>query len=106
MDRYLGLPVGNADLVWVLGSLARLHRRSFDAELLLQQFPPPHAVASLVAAAQALGFDTRLTHESLDRLTRADLPCVAVLAAQAEDAAPDAPPIAAQLVLLTGVEAG
>jgi ATP-binding cassette, subfamily B, bacterial HlyB/CyaB len=117
MDRYLGLPVGNADLVWVLGSLARLHRRPFDAELLLQQFPPPHAVASLVAAAQALGFDTRPAHQSLDRLTRADLPCVAVLAAPSREPArppaegaganPDgASPVAAQLVLLTGIDAG
>jgi ATP-binding cassette, subfamily B, bacterial HlyB/CyaB len=106
MDRYLGLPVGNADLVWVLGSLARLHRRPFDAELLLQQFPPPHAVASLLAGAQALDFDTRVFHQTLDRLTRADLPCVAVLAAPSPVAAPDASPLAAQLVLLTGMDAG
>ena len=103
MDRYLGWPVGSADLVWVLGSLARLHRRPFDAELLLQQFPPPHAVESLLAAAQALDFDARRTHQSLDELTRADLPCVAVLAASLSA---EASPPAARLVLLTGVDAG
>jgi len=109
MDRYLGQPVSSADLVWVLGSLARLHRRRFNAELLLQLFPPPHAVASLIAGAQALDFDPRLFHDTLDRLTRADPPCVAVLAAPSADATeatPDAPSVTAQLVLLTGLDAG
>lgn len=114
MDRYLGLPVGNADLVWVLGSLARLHRRPFDAELLLQQFPPPHAVASLIAGAQALDFDARLSHESLDRIARADLPCVAVMlapssateaSANEEKVSEDTAPASAGLVLLVAVDA-
>ena len=84
MDRYHGLPVNGADLVWALGSIAGLHRKPFDAQLLLQQFPPPYSVASLISAAQALGFDARFGPDKLDRVNRADLPCLAVLVADTD----------------------
>ena len=90
MDRYYGLPVDGADLVWALASVAGLHRKPFDVRLLLQQFPPPYSVASLVSAAQALGFDTRFGPNKLDRIKRADLPCIAVLIAQPADDNPPA----------------
>ena len=43
------------DLVWALASLCGVHRVPLDARALLQQFPPPLTVASLVNAAAALG---------------------------------------------------
>jgi subfamily B ATP-binding cassette protein HlyB/CyaB len=43
------------DLVWALATLCGIHRIPFDARALLQQFPPPLTVASLVNAAAALG---------------------------------------------------
>jgi len=73
MNRYYGLPVEGAHLVLAFASIAGLHRKAFDAQLLLQQFPPPHAIASLIAAAQALGFDTRFCPSKLERLNRAGL---------------------------------
>jgi subfamily B ATP-binding cassette protein HlyB/CyaB len=89
MDRYYGLPIDGADFVWVLGSIAGLHHKPFDAQLLLQQFPPPYSVASLISAAQALGFETRFGSEKLDHINRTDLPCLAVLIAE-----PNAPVLA------------
>jgi subfamily B ATP-binding cassette protein HlyB/CyaB len=86
MDRYYGLPVSGVDLAWALASIAGLHRKPFDAELLLQQFAPPYSVASLVAAAHELEFDAHVDSVDLNTLARTDLPCIAVLIA-AEDAA-------------------
>ena len=57
MDRCYGLPVSGADFAWALGSTAGLHRKPFDAKLLLQQFAPPSCLASLIAAEQELDFD-------------------------------------------------
>lgn len=104
MDRYYGLPVNGADLVWALASIAGLHRKPFDAQLLLQQFPPPHSIASLVSGAQALGFDTRFGPNTLDRISRTNLPCIAVLIARpvanAQSAAPH-PGVKSELSLQT-----
>jgi subfamily B ATP-binding cassette protein HlyB/CyaB len=119
MDRYYGLPVDGADFVWALGSIAGLHRKPFDAQLLLQQFPPPYSVAALISAAQALGFDTRFGPEKLDQVKRADLPCLAVLIAepdpsalpgaqpetQAQPAPDAATPTKGEVVLLTALDA-
>ncbi|UCH48979.1 MAG: hypothetical protein JSU95_04050, partial [Betaproteobacteria bacterium] len=82
MDRHYGLPVDGADLIWALATISGLHRKPFDAQLLLQQFPPPYSVASLISAAHALGFDTRFGPENLNHINRADLPCLAVLIAE------------------------
>ena len=49
-----------AHLLWALGSLCALHRKSFDAHLLAQEFPAsaenPYDESTLIRAAQALGF--------------------------------------------------
>ncbi len=60
-----------ADFVWALQTLCAVHRRQFDAQLLLQQFPPPYDEAALVRAARGLGFKTQLraiTPQVLDQL--------------------------------------
>lgn len=106
MDRYHGVPIGAADLVWALGSLARLHRRPFDAELLLQQFPPPYCIESLVAACRALGLKAIIFHRNLAAVSRSDLPCVAIVAGNEQS--PSAQTTTAQptmgLVLLTALD--
>ena len=89
MDRYYGLPVSSADLAWALASIAGLHRKPFDAELLLQQFAPPYSVASLVAAAQGLGFDAHIDSTDLNNIARTNLPCIAVLIAAGDPTQPE-----------------
>ncbi len=49
-----------ADFVWALQTLCAVHRRPFDLQLLLQQFPPPYDEAALVRATRSLGFKTQL----------------------------------------------
>jgi subfamily B ATP-binding cassette protein HlyB/CyaB len=48
-------PIEAADLLWALASLCGVHRVPFDARLLLQQFPPPLSVATLLRAVSAIG---------------------------------------------------
>jgi subfamily B ATP-binding cassette protein HlyB/CyaB len=56
-------PIEAADLLWALASLCGAQRLPFDARLLLQQFPPPLTLASLMHGATALGL--RLSRRSL-----------------------------------------
>ena len=48
------------DFVWALQTLCAVYRSPFDAQLLLQQFPPPYDEAALVRAARGLGFKAQL----------------------------------------------
>ncbi|MDO8386178.1 MAG: peptidase domain-containing ABC transporter [Polaromonas sp.] len=60
-----------ADLLWALQTLCAVYSRPFDAQLLVQQFPPPYDEAALVRAARGLGFKTQLraiTPHVLDQL--------------------------------------
>ncbi|HXJ08868.1 MAG TPA: hypothetical protein VNH12_05125, partial [Burkholderiales bacterium] len=66
-------------MIWLLGSLCRIHRVPFDAALLLQQFPPPYGRESLIEAARALGFKAGETTLSAPRLREAPLPLIAFL---------------------------
>jgi len=93
MDRYYGLPIGDADFVWALEVVARLHGKPFDAQLIRQLFPPPHSIAALIAAADELGFEGHVEFDGLDRLAPTDLPCIAVLIAQTP--ATDVPAVSA-----------
>src|SRR5258706_15113250 len=67
------------DWLWLLGSLCRLSRVPFDAELVSQQFPPPHSFLTLHEAAHALGF--RTGERSLAAVDPSALahPCIALL---------------------------
>lgn len=56
---HLDTPIETAELVWALASLAGAQRAPFDARALLQQYPPPLSIATLIHAAGALGL--RLT---------------------------------------------
>jgi subfamily B ATP-binding cassette protein HlyB/CyaB len=121
MDRFHGLPVGEEDFVWVLGSLERLHGIPFDPVLTVQQFPPPFTCDSLLVAAQALGFNFRLDYTGPSRTAALELPCFAVLmqpeggtpdrpsASRLQESNPDKPPtddqvVSSRLVLITGLD--
>ncbi|MBI3902674.1 MAG: peptidase domain-containing ABC transporter [Nitrosomonadales bacterium] len=44
------------DMLWVIGSLSRMFRMPFSAQLVLQQFPPPYTRTTLLNILQTLGF--------------------------------------------------
>lgn len=60
------------DFVWVLGSIAQLHRIPFSPALQSQQFPPPYTHAKLLEALQSLGL--RVGVSSADSAGAASLP--------------------------------
>ena len=62
------------DFVWALQTVCAVHKKPFDAALLLQQFPPPYDEAALVRAAQALGFRSQLRDVPLEQLAQLPLP--------------------------------
>jgi len=78
--------------VWLLGSLCRLNRSAFDADLVLQQFPAPHSLSRLLEAARALGFRSGLAELSDAALEDAPLPFVAFARDAAENSATGATP--------------
>ncbi|MDP3812055.1 MAG: peptidase domain-containing ABC transporter [Hydrogenophaga sp.] len=47
------------EAVWLLGSLAGLHRKPFDAELLIKRFAPPWDLPTLIEALAGLGLKAR-----------------------------------------------
>jgi ATP-binding cassette, subfamily B, bacterial HlyB/CyaB len=67
------------DFVWALQTVCALHKKPFDAALLLQQFPPPYDEAALVRAAQALGFKSQLRDVPLEQLAQLPLPLLVEL---------------------------
>lgn len=76
-------PIEAADLVWALASLAGAQRVPFDARMLLQQFPPPLSLASLMHAGAALGARAHMRQVTARELKAARFP---LLAARREDA--------------------
>jgi subfamily B ATP-binding cassette protein HlyB/CyaB len=67
------------DFVWALGSACALNRKPFDANLLLQQIPPPYTTDSIVEAARALGLRVKRLDCNAKRLSSLALPCVVLL---------------------------
>jgi subfamily B ATP-binding cassette protein HlyB/CyaB len=95
-----------ADLVWMLGSLCRIHRMPFDAALVAQQFPPPHSAATVFEAAAALGLKAGHCDVAGRSLAELTFPLVAEFcdAGAAAPVAADAPgyvqPAPARLALI------
>ena len=84
------------DFIWVVGSLAQIHRIPFDPALILQQFPPPYTQVTLIEAARALGFRVgESVAPSGAAFAKLRFPCVAFLRVDVAPAAP-APEQAAQ----------
>lgn len=64
---------------WLLGNLCSLYHLPFDGRLLIQQFPPPHILASFLEAAKALGLQLgSLAFEHID-WQRINAPVVAFM---------------------------
>jgi ATP-binding cassette, subfamily B, bacterial HlyB/CyaB len=59
--------ISSGKFAWAVGSLCALHKKPFNAELLLNQFAPPYSDASLIEAIRAVGLKARLhaSHPSL-----------------------------------------
>lgn len=77
--RSHNLPLREDVFVWALGSLSRCHRRPFEPDLVLQQYPPPYNIGGFIRAAQALGFKTGLKQAKAETLHRLALPCGALM---------------------------
>ena len=54
-DAGLTHALSTEQAVWLLGSLAGLHRKPFDAELLIKRFAPPWDLPTLIEALAGLG---------------------------------------------------
>lgn len=70
------------DWLWLLGSLCRLSRVPFDAQLVSQQFPPPHSSLTLREAVHALGFRTGERSAASVHPSELTYPCIAFLRAR------------------------
>jgi subfamily B ATP-binding cassette protein HlyB/CyaB len=68
--------------------LAGFHRRPFDAELVIQRFPPPIDLPTLIEALDALGLKAGLAHWPEAELLALPLPAVALLNTPAPEATP------------------
>jgi subfamily B ATP-binding cassette protein HlyB/CyaB len=73
-----GFTLSRLSLLWVLGSYCQLIRRPFDAELLMQQFPPPYTTDTLVHASRSLGLKIQSLRRSADQLHTLPCPFIAV----------------------------
>ena len=70
-------PIEAAELLWALAGLCGVQRVPFDARAVLQQFPPPLNIATLMHAATALGLRVSLKPMVARDLKHALLPLVA-----------------------------
>jgi len=66
------------DLLWALASLCGAQRVAFDARLVLQQFPPPLDIATLIHATRALGMTASIERVAARDLKHSLLPLVAL----------------------------
>jgi ATP-binding cassette, subfamily B, bacterial HlyB/CyaB len=60
-----------------VGSLCALHKRPFNAELLLSQFPPPYSDESLISAIRAVGLKVKPTQSIASNLSTCPTPFLA-----------------------------
>jgi len=79
MRDQAGLAFSHADLLWLVGSLAQLHRIPADLDLLGREFPPPHDMASLHQALRAIGLTSSARRVDVRGISRLKLPCVVFL---------------------------
>jgi ATP-binding cassette, subfamily B, bacterial HlyB/CyaB len=62
---------------WAVGSMCAVHKKPFDAGLLLSQFVPPYVEASLLQAFSALGFKIKSLKSSSAELASLPFPMLA-----------------------------
>jgi len=71
-------PIETADLLWALASLCGVQRMAFDARLVLQQYPPPLCIATLIHAGGTLGLKVSRRSVPARELRQAVLPVLAL----------------------------
>lgn len=69
--------IDTSSALWLLGSLAGYFRRPFDAALVLQRFPPPFDLPSLIEALEVLGLKAGLANWPVGKVGGMPLPAVA-----------------------------
>jgi ATP-binding cassette, subfamily B, bacterial HlyB/CyaB len=62
------------EVLWLLGSFCALTRKSFDPELFVQRYPPPHSEDVLAQAAADLGLQLQQRQDSLAAILAWRLP--------------------------------
>jgi subfamily B ATP-binding cassette protein HlyB/CyaB len=82
----LDVPLASVHFIWALGAISQLKRIPFAAELVAQQFPPPHSSATLLQAAEALGLKAQWHASAANEIQRVPLPCLALLRSPAAGA--------------------
>ncbi len=82
----LDVPLASVHVIWALGVISQLKRIPFSAELVEQQFPPPHSASTLLQAAEALGLKAERHPGAASEIRRLPLPCIALLRSPAPDA--------------------
>lgn len=93
--------VDTGEFVWALGSLCALNRVPFDPQLVLKQYPPPHATDGFIHAARSLGFKVKAMRCGPERLAGSGVPFLALVAPATAETGEAPPP--ASLALVTGV---
>ena len=73
----LSLPLERERLLWLLGSICQLFRVPFESRLILQHYPPPYVLGSLIEAAQGLGFQVREQVRPAGGMAAHHLPAIA-----------------------------
>ena len=81
----LDVPLASVHVIWALGAISQLKRIPFAAELVEQQFPPPHSSATLLQAAEALGLKAKRLASAANEIRRVPLPCLALLRSPVSD---------------------
>jgi subfamily B ATP-binding cassette protein HlyB/CyaB len=75
---HLDTPIDAADLVWALSGLSGAQRLPIDPQILLQRFPPPLSLASLIHAAAELGLRFTRRRAEARQFARLNLPLLAL----------------------------
>lgn len=94
-DARHSLGLRTDDVVWALGSFCALHRKPFDPQLLIKQFPPPYTLDVLIRATRALGFRIKRRDGAAGMVKRLNFPCLVLVKAPASAEAGTASPEAA-----------
>lgn len=72
------MAISRPDLLWTLGSLCQMHRVPFSADLIDQEFPPPHGLPSLLEGLRRLGFEASTRSVKAGKLAKLPTPFLTV----------------------------
>lgn len=74
--------VSSEDFLWCLETICALHGKPNSRDLNSQQFPPPHSYATILAAAEAAGFEALKVKCRLPALCRENAPVIVWIASE------------------------